>query len=159
MGLPGAGKSTLAKTLRSVTGAEVVSSDEMRVELFTQPCFSQDEHDTLYMTLDSHVSELLREGKSAIYDANLNRKIHRTEKYELAKKLDIETRLWWVQTPKALAKQRRISEQNHILLPEGETPDRMFERIASVLEPPSEDEKCTIVDGTRIDVAYIKELL
>lgn len=159
MGLPGAGKSTLANTLQAITGATVLSSDDTRLKLFAQPCFSQDEHDKLYDILDHNLEHLLEAGQSAVYDANLNRRHHRTEKYMLAKKYDADVRLWWVQAPKELAKKRRMSEQNHDLIPEGETSDRMFERIAAVLEAPQSDETVIEVDGTKITQDYIKQLL
>ncbi len=159
MGLPGAGKSTLAKTIHSITGAELLSSDEARLELFAQPSFSQEEHDKLYDILNHNVKHLLEKGRSAIYDANLNRKCHREEKYELAKKYDAKVVLWWVQTPRELAKKRRMSEQNHDLLPEGETAERMFERIAEIVEVPDESEPYVVVDGTKITDEYVKELL
>ncbi len=159
MGLPGAGKSTLASTLHAITGATVLSSDETRLKLFAQPCFSQAEHDKLYDILDHNLEHLLEAGQHAVYDANLNRRHHRTEKYILAKKYGANVRLWWVQAPKELAKQRRMSEQNHDLIPEGETSDRMFERIAAVLEAPQADEPFIKVDGTKITQDYIKLLL
>ncbi|HMT19203.1 MAG TPA: ATP-binding protein [Candidatus Saccharibacteria bacterium] len=159
MGLPGAGKSTLSRVLHELTDAHILSSDDMRKKIFIKPCFSQDEHDKLYEILDHNLEHLLEAGKDAIYDANLNRRIHRDEKYELAGNLDARVILWWVDVPKALAKQRRMSEQDHALLPEGETSERMFERIALVLEEPTADEPCIKVDGTKISKSYIKELL
>jgi hypothetical protein len=77
----------------------------------------------------------------------------------LAKKYNARVILWWVQTPKELAKQRRVNEQNHDLLPEGETSERMFERIAQILEAPETNEQCVLVDGTKIQKDYIKNLL
>jgi predicted kinase len=159
MGLPGAGKSTLAKVLHELTGAEVLSSDSTRLLIFSKPCFSQDEHDRLYAILDHNLEHLLAAGRDTIYDANLNRQSHRQEKYVLAKKYNARVILWWVQTPKELAKQRRVNEQNHDLLPEGETSERMFERIAQILEAPETNEQCVLVDGTKIQKDYIKNLL
>ena len=159
MGLPGAGKSTLAKVLHEITGAEVLSSDDTRLNIFPNPCFSQEEHDHLYAILDHNLEHLLEAGREAIYDANLNRLSHRHEKYVLAKKHNAKTILWWVQTPMELAKKRRVTEQDHQLLPEGETSERMFERIAQILEAPEPNETCVIVDGTKIEKDYIKSLL
>lgn len=159
MGLPGAGKSTLSKVLQDLTGAYVLSSDDMRKKIFIKPCFSQDEHDKLYEILDHNLEHLLEAGKDAVYDANLNRKVHREEKYTLAGNHNARVILWWVDVPKELAKQRRMSEQDHALLPEGETSERMFERIALVLEEPTADEPCVRVDGTKITASYIKQLL
>lgn len=159
MGLPGAGKTTLAKTLQKLTKAARLSSDDYRLLIYPEPTFSQKEHDNLYGLLDHSVGHLLEAEHDVIYDANLNRKIHRIEKYELAKKYDANVRLWWVQTAKELAKQRRVDEQESLLLPEGETPERMFDRIAEVFEKPEADEPYTAVDGTNVTTSSVKELL
>ena len=159
MGLPGAGKSTLARILHEITGAELLSSDEMRLSIFKHPCFSQDEHDRLYGILDHNVEHLLAAGRDAIYDANLNRLHHRQEKYKLAKAHGAKTILWWVHTEPSLAKIRRLNEQDHLLIPDGETPEHMFDRIASILEVPKKDELFIKVDGTNIEYATINKLL
>lgn len=159
MGLPGAGKTTLAKELQKITKGARMSSDDYRKLIYPEPTFSQKEHDNLYGLLDHSVGHLLEAEHDVIYDANLNRFAHRQEKYELAKKFNADVRLWWVKTPIELAKQRRVDEQDHILLPKGETPENMFDRVATVFEPPSEEEKYTVVDGTKINTKYIKSLL
>ena len=151
MGLPGSGKSTVAAKLKVETNAVLLSSDELRLQLFAKPTFSQTEHDTLYRILDKMVDEFLAKGYDVIYDANLNRLIHRQEKYELARKHHAQCILWWVKTPAELAKQRRLSEQNHILIPSGDTPENLFDRVARVLETPTADERTIIVDGTDVE--------
>ncbi len=150
MGLPGSGKSTLAKRLQEATGAVKLSSDELRLVFFPKPTFSQAEHDVLYQILDNTTEQLLKAGLDVIYDANLNRRIHRTEKYDLANKYSAKTVLWWLSTPADLSKQRRLDAQNHILIPNGDTPENLFDRVARVLEEPTADELCLTVDGTTV---------
>lgn len=150
MGLPGAGKSTLAKHLQHITKAARLSSDEFRLALFPNPCFSQVEHDTLYAVLDGAVETLLKRDQDVIYDANLNRRIHRDEKYDLARKYSAKAILWYVTTPDDLARMRRLAEQNPLLIPDGETPENLFDRVASVLEQPKSDEVVVCIDGTTI---------
>lgn len=159
MGLPGSGKTTLGKVLEELGQAVYLSSDEYRLSLFKKPCFSQEEHDMLYAMLDHNVEHLLRSRHDVIYDANLNRLHHREEKYRLAEKYDADFRLWYVTVPENTARERRISEQDPRLIPEGETPERMFERISKLIEVPGKDEPVTVVDGTKITKDYIKTLL
>ena len=160
LGLPGAGKTTTAKEISKLTGAVHLSSDNIRLELFTKPCFSQAEHDALYESLDKTCEQLLRGGKNVIYDANLNRYIHRQEKYELAKRVGAATRLLWIDVSRSTAKQRRLDEKrHHSLVPTNETPQAMFERIADIFEPPKRGEAYTLLDGTRITTDYIKSIL
>lgn len=159
MGLPGAGKSTLAQVLETLTGAHRLSSDEFRLQLFIEPCFSQKEHDSLYAILDHNVEHLLEAGYDVIYDANLNRHHHRQEKYDLAQKYNARVRLWYVKTNPKLAKNRRVTEQDSLLLPKGESSEKMFDRIANIIEPPTKDEQHTTVDGTDITEKTIAEKL
>lgn len=159
MGLPGAGKTTLAQILQKLTGAARLSSDDYRLTIYPQPTFDQKEHDNIYALLDHSTEHLLASGHDVIYDANLNRRQHRQEKYDLADRYGARVLLWWVKTPKPLAKQRRVDEQNHILLPAGETAERMFERIADILEEPDNNEPFIVIDGTDIQRDHIKELL
>ncbi|MCA9323831.1 ATP-binding protein [Candidatus Saccharibacteria bacterium] len=159
MGLPGAGKTTLAKTLQKLTKAARLSSDDYRLIVYPEPTFSQKEHDNLYALIDHSTEHLLAAEHDVIYDANLNRREHREEKYALAKKYNARVILWWVQTPKKLAKQRRIDEQDQLLLPEGETSERMFDRIAGILEEPSAQEPAVMIDGTDITAEAVRKAL
>ena len=155
MGLPGAGKTTLAKILQKLTKAARLSSDDYRLIIYPEPTFSQKEHDSLYALIDHSTEHLLEAGHDVIYDANLNRKVHRQEKYELARKFDAEVILWWVKTPKEMAKKRRVDEQDVLLLPEGETPEKMFDRIATILEEPASEESHIEIDGSHIDATTV----
>lgn len=159
MGLPGSGKTTLAKQLQRMSGAVRLSSDDFRLLLFPEPTFSQKEHDILYKILDYNVKHLLDAGYDVIYDANLNRRIHRDEKYDLAKAHNAKTILWWVVTNPELAKQRRLNDQNHVLIPAGETPEKLFDRVAGVIETPETDELPIQIDGMHIKEQHIKSLL
>jgi predicted kinase len=161
VGLPGAGKTTLSKIIQNLTGALRVSSDDYRSLLFPRPKFSQEEHDSLYAMIDHNVEHLLQKGNSVIYDANLNRRIHRNEKYAIAKKYNADVVLWWVQTSHKVSKQRRIDEAaHHHLVPAHETPEEMHDRISELFEEPGVDEKYIAIDGQDIkpeDVAIALE--
>lgn len=159
LGLPGAGKTTTAKEIAELTGAQRLTSDELRLKLFPQPTFSEPEHQQLYRHLDREVDELLGQGKSVIYDANLNRYRHRVEKYELAKKHQAQTVLVWVDVPKSLARARRIKEQLLHLVPFHEDPGSMFDRVTKVFEPPRDNEPYVSIDGTKVTADYVRDTL
>src|SRR5690554_3920729 len=106
LGYPGAGKTTTAKIVSKLTGATHLASDKIRLELFPQPKFTPEEHRQLYETIDRRTKELLQQGKSVIYDANLNRYIHRREKYDICRQTSAQPVLLWVQASSELARQR-----------------------------------------------------
>ena len=160
LGYPGAGKTTAAKIIQKLTSAEYLSSDELRGQLFTKSSFTQEEHDKLYGELDGQLDRIMGMSKNVIYDANLNRHIHRQEKYDLAKKYEYKTVLVWVQTPKEVARRRRVEEAaHHHLVPSHETPLEMFERSAKVFEQPEGQEEYISLDGTKLDQDYVLSAL
>lgn len=158
-GYPGAGKTTAAALLHELTGAVHLQSDQVRLELFPQPTFSHAEHDELYRTLDTRTEQLLREGKSVIYDANLNRYQHRKDKYDICARSGATALLLWIQTPKDLAKQRAMHESRQHLWPRHETPEQLFDRVAGVIEEPAADEAYIAIDGTRVTIPYLRDTL
>jgi predicted kinase len=158
-GYPGAGKTTTAEVIAQLTGAVHLASDRVRLELFPRPTFSQAEHDALYQTVDMRAEELLRQGKDVIYDANLNRYQHRKDKYDICERTGAQAKLLWVKTAREVAKGRAMHDSREHLWPPGETPDKMFDRVADVLEEPGPAEPYTIIDGTRIDAEYIRPFL
>lgn len=82
MGLPGSGKTTYAKQLAEVKNAVVLSSDELRMEMFGY--LAQDRNDELFRELNARLLENLDNGISVIYDAtNINSK----RRYNLLKML------------------------------------------------------------------------
>lgn len=158
-GYPGAGKSTTAQLLHQLTGAVRLSSDAIRLEMFPEPHFSANEHQQLYAELDRRTTELLARGHSVIYDANLNRRQHRDEKYAICKQTGAIAKLIWVQSPRDLAKQRAIAPERQHLVPRNESASDMFDRIASVMEEPASDEHPIIVSGSHLTPEILKTAL
>jgi predicted kinase len=74
VGVAGSGKSTLAKHLAASIGAEIVSSDAVRGELYgDESC--QANHAKVFEVVHNRIRSLLKEHKDVIYDAtNLNAK-------------------------------------------------------------------------------------
>ena len=78
-GLPGVGKSTLAKSLSTMINATILSSDKIRKELFLNPTYSPYERKLVYdvMTL---LAKYLNDVKcNCILDATFNREDSRQE--------------------------------------------------------------------------------
>ena len=159
LGYPGAGKTTAAGIISKLTGAVHLASDQVRLELFPQPSFSETEHQKLYQVLNERTKEFLSQGRSVVYDANLNRYQHRQEKYEIAKQSGAQPILVWLQVDKKLAKQRATHELRNHLVPAEENPAEMFERIVSIFEPPDKNETAMILNGTSLSDDYVKEKL
>ncbi len=159
LGYPGAGKTTAAEFIAKLTGAVHLASDNIRLELFPNPQFTEEEHQKLYDVIDARTKQLLSEGKDVIYDANLNRYQHRQEKYAICQALGAKPVLLWVQSDKAAAKERATHHSRRKLWSPHETPEAMFDRIAQLIELPQAGEAYIAVDSTKLSENYIQELL
>ena len=158
-GYPGAGKTSTAKIIQKLTGAERLSSDEIRLEMFPNPDYSQDEHDTVYKELNKRSEDLLQQGKSVVYDANLNRYAHRLEKYQLCERAGAKPVLLWIKAPRELARERAVMRGHQHLVPKDETFESMFDRVTSVIEEPQEDEPLYTLDGSNLQESAVAEIL
>lgn len=84
-GLPGVGKSTLAKYLAPVFNATVLSSDKIRKELFSSPTYFPSELKTVYDVM-MIIAKYLNDVKiNCILDATFNREDSRMEVKEKLK--------------------------------------------------------------------------
>jgi len=161
LGYPGAGKTTTAKIIHKLTGAEHLWADHIRREMYKSPNYSHAENMHLYTHLNNTTAEVLAEGKSVIFDTNFNFYRDRRHLREIAQEYGAKTFIIWVQADKNTAKQRatvdaHLHSHTRVL---GNMPIDHFERISSNLEPPHVDEQTIIIDGNRISEKYIKEKL
>lgn len=160
LGYPGSGKTTAAKAIQRLTGATHLWADHERRQRFDRPTYSHQENLALYADLNRRTDELLGEGKSVIFDTNFNFYKDRQKMRQLAARHGAATKLLWVTTPKAIAKDR-ATEQAHTQETRvlGDMPPEQFERMVRNLQPPRDDEAYIEVDGTRIADDYIGQLL
>lgn len=78
-GLPGVGKTTLAKSVASKIGATIVSSDKIRKELIRYPTYTRVEGRLIYDVLMLLTKYLTAAGVNCILDATFNRERSRRE--------------------------------------------------------------------------------
>ncbi|MGI0006381.1 MAG: AAA family ATPase [Nitrosotalea sp.] len=78
-GLPGVGKTTLAKSLAPLIDGQVLSTDRIRKELFPSPTYSQLEQREVFDAMISAAKNLTDVGTNCILDATFNREQSRIE--------------------------------------------------------------------------------
>src|ERR1700740_2189499 len=99
VGYSGAGKTTIAQALEEMTGAIHLWADSERHKLFAEPTHSHDESTELYKRLNEQAEELLKAGKSVIFDTNFNFHKDREHLQQIAKRVGAEAIIIWVTTP------------------------------------------------------------
>jgi len=78
-GLPGVGKTTIAKNLAPLLDATVLSSDEIRKELFANPTYRGYESKRIYQEMMWRAKYLHKESKNCILDATFTHEEYRNQ--------------------------------------------------------------------------------
>jgi predicted kinase len=106
VGLPGTGKTRIARELRARTGAVVLESDELRRLLFRRRSYTKAESRKLFAAVHQAIERLLAEGVSVILDATNVAEAERAPLYEMAQRHNARLVLVQVTAPPSLVKQR-----------------------------------------------------
>ncbi len=86
IGLPGSGKSHLAREIKRRFPAVILDSDALRQVLFAQPRHTKAEHGRLFPAIHVLMERLLGRGISIIADATNLKEANRRQYYKLAEK-------------------------------------------------------------------------
>ena len=112
-GLPGVGKSTVARQVAERIDATVVRSDAVRKSLYADPTYSAEETASVYDALLSRAEDRLERGESVVLDATFADARFRTAAVELGVAAAAEHTLVCVECDQAVA-ERRIRERDGI---------------------------------------------
>lgn len=164
LGLPGAGKTTASKIIHELTGAEHLWADHERRELYGVPTYSHQENMDLYEQLNRETEQLLKNGKSVIYDTNFGFYKDRQLMRRIAEEQHAVVKLVWVVAPADLSRQRAtdstVRQPTRVLGDDnGNMPLQKFEHIRASFEAPTEQESYIQLDGTQITKDYVAQQL
>lgn len=107
IGLPGSGKSTVARLLARKLDATVLNSDLIRRELFPESrTYSSQETQAVIKETEKRTQELLQRGATVILDALFTKQRPRDEYKKLAARMGVPFALVCVSAPEALIKER-----------------------------------------------------
>jgi predicted kinase len=105
VGISGSGKSTFANGLKTSMNAEVVSTDDIRLEL-TGNAEDQTQNGRVFGVAKKRVNDLLAQGKNAVIDATSLSPKDRKEWVQIGKSNDAEITAYVVNTNSVTAKKR-----------------------------------------------------
>lgn len=112
-GLPGVGKSTVARRVAERVDAEVLRSDVVRKELFDDPEYTSEETAAVYDELLARAGTRLAEGDRVVLDATFRTREHRRAARDLADRLDCGFRVVHVDCEESVV-ERRIAQRDGV---------------------------------------------
>ena len=158
-GLPGTGKSRLAKRLTEVVPFVTIESDKVRKILFPQPRYTGEESYWVHRTCHALMAKLLRKGVRVIYDATNLHERHREFVYRLADREDAKLIIVKTVAPQEVAvdrlraRQLQDADQNDV----SDADLKVHQRMARGAEPIARNH--VTVDTSRKLEASITKLL
>jgi predicted kinase len=159
VGYPGSGKTTVANYICDLTSAVHLWADRERQEMFGDPAHTLTESNTLYSYLNGKTLELLKSGKSVVFDTNFNYRKDRDHLRSIAEETGSQLLIIRMTTPVELARKRALhdahAERNG--MHETMSPET-FQRIVDHFEP-LVNEPHLELDGTNVSKETIRELL
>lgn len=149
MGYPGAGKTTLAKSLSGWLSAVHLQADQIGFELFQLPRYSVEERRIVHEEMQRLAAENLRLGRHVLYDASNNTYSQRSQLVALADQYRSQAIGLWLQLPIEVAKQRAAKVRNRGLAnPVARViPPHIFDQYAATFEPPRAEEDVLRIAG------------
>jgi predicted kinase len=155
-GLPGTGKTTVAKELSSLTGGIILRTDEIRKQILSDPQYTAEEkrlvYDAMYMTAGS----MLRAGAVVILDATFHLRKEREAAKEIARKAGSECVVIEVKCDEETV--RRIIKKRESENDESDADFGVYKKIKKEWEPVS-GEHPVIITGKGTSKRQLKEML
>ena len=161
VGIPGAGKSFFARQFSDLFDAPIVSFDEIRHVLFSDPQFSRDEETLIAMVMRLQMKQLFKTHKTFLIDGGLNTRVARMAIEKLAKQYDYGTVTVWVQTDEDTSAYRSVRRSAKR---EGDKfntsmSEQVFLNHAKRINPPESKEIHVVISGKHTFATQAKMVL
>lgn len=89
-GLPGAGKTVVARLLSQMRGAALLRSDVLRKDVLMTPTYTDDEKQAVYDEMFTRARCSLLKGRDVVLDAAFNKEANRKKAASLAEALEVD---------------------------------------------------------------------
>ncbi len=150
-GLPGTGKTTVARAFASLSGASHLNSDALRRELGLMGHYSPEDKARVYDTLLERAREALLQGKTVVIDSTFFKESIRGPFRVLAASCKVPLR--WVEVQ---ADEQSLRERLSHPRPDSEADFEVYQKIRDQFEPLPEDRLLINTDETSPETAAAK---
>lgn len=110
-GLPGTGKTTVAKKLQKIVDATLIRSDVLRRQIIKnlRPPYPENEKRKVYEKIFDETRQMLASGKNVILDATFAREAYRDRARAMAKEFRAEFVILATLCPESIVRQRMLA--------------------------------------------------
>jgi predicted kinase len=143
-GLPGTGKTTVAKKIADGTKSLVFNTDIIRKELFDKPKYTGKEKSLVYELLFDMAEKFLRSAKNVVLDGTFYKKEFRDRMREIAKRVNSDFHVVEVRCDERVLR-KRMAERKGKKTP-SDADFRVYRKVKREFEPIRE--KHFVVDTT-----------
>jgi predicted kinase len=108
VGPPGSGKTRFARRLASALGAQVVETDRVRKQLFSEPRYTGGEHAAVYGWCHALIRSAVIVGKPIIFDGTNLEERQRRKVYDIADAAGAPLLILWIASPASTIQERLL---------------------------------------------------
>lgn len=142
-GLPGCGKSVVARLIAQRLDGLLLRTDAIRKELFARPNYSDEESICTYAEFYSRAENGLVEGRVVVMDATFYSRASREQAAAIARRTDAPFQMLLVTAPEEVVRERIAQRTNDI----SDADFRVYLEMKAFFEPLTEDETHTVIDN------------
>lgn len=113
-GLPGVGKSTVAKMIVDELDGTCLRTDEIRKELFSEPQYDSEENEATYDEMFTRAEDALARGSDVVLDATFTERSKREAARDLARSNEADFRLLKVEADEEVVKDRISNRKDEV---------------------------------------------
>jgi predicted kinase len=151
-GVPGSGKTFIARQLCEHIAAAHIQGDRIRAELFEKPTYNKEENHIVASLMTYMAGEFLRSGMSVIFDTNVMRLSQRRALRNIALKSNAEPILLWLQidADSAYTRARKRDRRKHDDRFAQEMTPEVFQRLLGGMQNPDTTEPFVVLSGKHV---------
>ena len=142
-GLPGCGKSVVARLLAERLDGLLLRTDAIRKALFAVPDYSDEETIRTYAEFYRRAEEGLAGGRVVVMDATFYSRASREEAAAIARRTGAPLRLLLVTAPEEIVRERIAQRTNDV----SDADFRVYLEMKALFEPLAEAETHTVIDN------------
>jgi len=114
VGAPATGKSRLARHLASQLSAQLVETDRVRKQLFSEPRYTGGEHSAVYGWCHTLIRSALRTGHNVVFDATNLEERRRRRVYEIADDCQADLVIVWTTCAPRVVQERLLRRRERL---------------------------------------------